>query len=60
MNTLVISDVRNVPDGKRLNTKSQQKIGVWSHGRQRRCLTYTNVFACQEVQPEGKHMIRFP
>ena len=37
---LVIGDVRDVADGKRLNTKSQQKIGVWSHGRQRQYLTY--------------------
>jgi putative transposase len=32
--------VRDVADGKRLNTKSQQKIGVWSHGRLRHCITY--------------------
>jgi putative transposase len=33
VSTLVIGDVRDVADGKRLNTKSQQKIGLWSHGR---------------------------
>ena len=38
--TLVIGDVRDVADGKRLNTKSQQKIGLWSHGRQRAYITY--------------------
>jgi putative transposase len=38
--TLVIGDVRDVANGKRLNTKSQQKIGVWSHGRQRAYMTY--------------------
>jgi len=38
--TLVIGDVRDVADGKRLNTKSQQKIGLWSHGRQRQYITY--------------------
>ncbi len=38
--TLVIGDVRDVADGKRLNTKSQQKIGLWSHGRQRHSITY--------------------
>jgi putative transposase len=38
--TLVIGDVRNVADGKRLNAKSQQKIGLWSHGRQRAYITY--------------------
>jgi putative transposase len=27
-------------DGKRLSAKSQQKIGVWSHGRQRAYMTY--------------------
>jgi putative transposase len=29
-----------VADGKRLQTKSQQKIGLWSHGRQRYYITY--------------------
>jgi putative transposase len=38
--TLVIGDVRDVADGKRLNTRSQQKIGLWSHGRQRAYITY--------------------
>jgi len=38
--TLVIGDVRDVADGKRLNTKSQQKMGLWSHGRQRQYITY--------------------
>lgn len=38
--TLVIGDVRDVADGKHLNTKSQQKIGLWSHGRQRASITY--------------------
>jgi hypothetical protein len=36
----VIGDVRDVADGKRLNTKSQQKIGLWSHGRQRSYIAY--------------------
>jgi putative transposase len=40
VSTLVIGDVRDVADGKRLNTKSQQKIGLWSHGRQRSYITY--------------------
>ena len=40
VHTLVIGDVRDVADGKRLHTKAQQKIGVWLHGRQRRYLTY--------------------
>lgn len=38
--TLAIGDVRDVADGKRLNTKSQQKIGGWSHGRLRQYITY--------------------
>ncbi len=38
--TLVIGDVRDVADGKRLTKKSQQKIGVWSHGRQRDYISY--------------------
>jgi IS605 OrfB family transposase len=38
--TLVIGDVRDVADGKRLRALSQQKIGVWSHGRQRAYITY--------------------
>jgi len=37
--TLAVGDVRDVADGKRLNTQNQQKIGVWSHGRQRQYLT---------------------
>jgi IS605 OrfB family transposase len=37
---LVIGDVRDVADGKRLAAKSQQKIGVWAHGRLRQYLTY--------------------
>src|SRR5262249_47559816 len=40
VHTLVIGDVRDVADGKRLPAKSQQKIGVWSHGRPRAYLTY--------------------
>jgi putative transposase len=40
VSTLVVGDVRDVADGKRLNTKSQQKIGLWSHGRQRAYMTY--------------------
>ena len=39
VSTLVIGDVRDVADGKRLAAKSQQKMGVWSHGRQRQHYT---------------------
>jgi len=38
--TLVIGDVRNVGDGKPMHAKSQQKIGMWPHGRMRRYITY--------------------
>src|SRR5258708_28924875 len=38
--TLVIGDVRDVADGKLMQTKSQEKMGLWSHGRQRRYITY--------------------
>ena len=38
--TLAIGDVRDVADGKRLAAQSQQKIGVWAHGRMRAYLTY--------------------
>lgn len=38
--TLAIGDVRDVADGKRLNTQSQQKIGNWSHGKLRSYIEY--------------------
>jgi len=38
--TIAIGDVRDVADGKRLNRKSQQKVGNWSHGKQRQYITY--------------------
>ena len=38
--TLAIGDVRDVANGKRLNRKSQQKIGLWNHGQMRQYLTY--------------------
>ncbi len=37
---LALGDVRDVADGKRLNTKSQQKISNWSHGKLRRFITF--------------------
>jgi putative transposase len=40
VSTLVMGDVRDVANGKRLNRKSQQKVGLWSHGRQRAYITY--------------------
>jgi putative transposase len=39
--TLALGDVRDVADGKRLGAKSQQKIGLWSHGKVRQYITYT-------------------
>ncbi len=38
--TLAIGDVRDVADGKRMHAKSQQKIGLWSHGKVRNYITY--------------------
>ena len=38
--TIAIGDVRDVADGKLLGAKSQQKIGLWSHGNVRRYITY--------------------
>ncbi len=38
--TLALGDVRDVADGKRLGAKSQQQIGLWSHGKVRDDLTY--------------------
>lgn len=40
VHALVIGDVRNVADGKRMQTKSQQKVSLWTHGRQRRYIMY--------------------
>lgn len=37
---VVAGDIRDIADGKRLNTKSQQKISNWSHGKQIQFLTY--------------------
>jgi putative transposase len=37
---LVIGDVRDVAGGKRLNSKSQQKISNWSHGKLRDYIGY--------------------
>jgi putative transposase len=37
---LVIGDVRDVADGKRMAAHSQQKISLWSHGKMRQYITY--------------------
>jgi putative transposase len=38
--TIALGDVRQIANGKRLNDASQQKIGLWSHGQQRRYIEY--------------------
>jgi len=38
--TLALGDVRDIANGKRLNTKSQQKVSNWSHGKLRTYITY--------------------
>jgi putative transposase len=38
--SIAVGDVRDVADGKRLKSTSQQKISLWSHGRQRRYIRY--------------------
>jgi putative transposase len=38
--TLALGDVRDVADGKRMRAKTQQKIGLWSHGKIRHYITY--------------------
>jgi putative transposase len=37
---LMVGDLRDIGDGKRLRTKEQQKISGWSHGRQITFLRY--------------------
>lgn len=37
---LAIGDVRDIADGKRLNTTSQQKVSNWSHGKVRQYIEY--------------------
>jgi putative transposase len=53
--TLVVGDVRDVADGKHLNTKNQQKVGIWSHGRQRAYLEYKAAAAGITVSLEDEH-----
>ncbi len=38
--TLALGDVRDIADGKRLNTAAQQKVSQWSHGQLRAYITY--------------------
>lgn len=37
---LMVGDLRNIGNGKRLRAKEQQKVSGWSHGRQIAFLTY--------------------
>jgi len=53
--TLVIGDVRDMANGKRMNAKSQQKISLWAHGRMRSLITYKAEAAGIEVpEPEDE------
>ena len=47
--TLVIGDVRDVANGKRMHAKSQQKISMWPHGQTRWYITYKAEAAGIEV-----------
>jgi putative transposase len=53
--TIAIGDVRDVADGKRLGTKSQQKIGLWSHGNVRQYITYKAQAAGIAVELVDEH-----
>jgi putative transposase len=53
--TSAIGDVRDLADGKRLPTKTQQKIGRWSHGKTREYLTYTAQTAGIHVELSDEH-----
>ena len=46
---LLLGDVRDVADGKRLRKKSQQKISMWAHGRMRQFITYKAAAAAISV-----------
>lgn len=37
---VIVGDLRNIGQGKRLNTNAQQKVSGWSHGRQIAFLVY--------------------
>jgi putative transposase len=52
--TLAVGDVCDVADGKRMGAKSQQKIGLWSHGKVHQNLTYRGAAAgiCAELIDE--------
>jgi len=51
---IVIGDVRDIGNGKRLARKSQQKISQWPHGRLRRYIGYKAALAGIEVVLENE------
>ena len=50
---IIIGDVRDIGNGKRLARKSQQKISQWPHGRLRRYIRYKAAMAGIEVVLEN-------
>jgi IS605 OrfB family transposase len=52
---LAVGDVRDVADGKWLKKEQQQKIGLWSHGRQRQYITYKAQAAGIQVEFVDEH-----
>ena len=52
---LVIGDVRDIGDGKRLHRKSQQKVSQWTHGKLRQYLTYKAEAAGIAVVLQAEH-----
>jgi putative transposase len=53
--TLAVGDVRDVADGKRMGAKSQQKIGLWSHGKVRNYIAYKAKAAGITVELVDEH-----
>ncbi len=51
---LVVGDVRNIGNGKRLNANAQQKVSGWSHGRQIAYLTYKLAAAGIALERQGE------
>ncbi|HEV8189926.1 MAG TPA: RNA-guided endonuclease TnpB family protein [Ktedonobacterales bacterium] len=52
---LAVGDVRDIADGKRMTAKSQQKIGLWSHGNVRQYITYKAQAAGIQVELVDEH-----
>src|SRR5215469_3266435 len=49
--TIAMGDVRDGAAGTRLGAKSQQKLGLWSHGNLRRYITYKAQAEGMSVEP---------